>query len=81
MMEYSKHLLFGISLILIAIKSRNNYYRHLQFNDRVAQAFAEARRLYRTDPNEIFEPQWMRQSDDDEDNDDEDDDDDDDGLF
>lgn len=52
---YAKHLLFYVSLILILLKYRNSVNAEAEFNARVKEAYAEARRRYHTDPNEMFE--------------------------
>lgn len=66
---YAKHLLFYVSITLFLLKYRNGYIQEQEFNTRVKEAYAEARRLYRTNPNEMFEA-TMTPPDDDGDDDD-----------
>lgn len=53
-MDYVKHALFIVSLVLFAFKYRASYYEQLEFDERVRQAYAEARRKYHTSPYEMF---------------------------
>lgn len=53
--DYAKHALFFFSLALFVFKYRTSYYEQQEFNERVRQAYAEARRRYHTNPNEMFE--------------------------
>lgn len=52
---HAKHLLFFVSLVLFALKSRHSFITEMEFKARVQQAYADARRLYHTSPNEMFE--------------------------
>lgn len=72
-MGYAKHLLFYISILMFVFKFRNSYNQEQEYNARVKEAYAEARRRYHTNPNEMFD-HYMTPPEDDDDVDDGDDD-------
>lgn len=53
--EYTLHLLFIVSLAMLAFKYYNDNMKRQEQEQRVRNAYREARRRYRINPNEQFE--------------------------